>query len=39
MIHLVGKDYKVFTIPEDMIKTAIKQNEYVLKWYWSIVNE
>lgn len=38
MIHLVGKDYKVFNIPEDMIKTAIKQNENTLKWYWSIID-
>lgn len=37
-IHLIGKDYKTFEIPEDIVKNAIKQNHETLRWYWSIVN-
>lgn len=38
MIHLVGGDYKVFDIPQDMVKQAIKQNQETLDWYWRVVN-
>lgn len=38
MIHLVGGDYKVFDIPQDMVKQAIKQNKETLDWYWRVVN-
>lgn len=37
-IHLIGKDYKVFEIPEEMIRNAIKQNKEVIEWYWATVN-
>lgn len=38
MIHLVGGDYKVFDIPQDMVKQAIKQNKETLDWYWRVVS-
>ena len=39
MVHLVGGDYKVFDIPQDMVKQAIKQNQETLDWYWRVVSK
>ena len=34
-IHLVGKNYKKFEIPKDMVERSAKKVQDVLNWYWN----